>query len=77
MQAVIITPTRELAIQISEEARKFCTGTEVKTAILYGGTDVRFQRGQLARGCNILVATPGRSVVECTLECPGWSDTYN
>ena len=59
-QAVIITPTRELAIQISEEARKFCTGTEVKTAILYGGTDVRFQRGQLARGCNILVATPGR-----------------
>ena len=35
MQAVIITPTRELAIQISDEARKFCTGTEVKIAILY------------------------------------------
>ena len=59
-QAVIMTPTRELAIQISEECRKFCSGSEVKTAILYGGTDVRFQRGQLARGCNILVATPGR-----------------
>ena len=59
-QAVIITPTRELAIQISEESRKFCSGSEVKTAVVYGGTDVRFQQAQLARGCNILVATPGR-----------------
>ena len=59
-QAVIITPTRELAIQISEEARKFASGTGAMTAILYGGTSTQFQRGQLARGCNILVATPGR-----------------
>jgi len=59
-QAVVITPTRELAIQISDEARKFSTGTDVRTALLYGGTATQFQRGQLARGCNILVATPGR-----------------
>jgi len=59
-QAVIITPTRELAIQISEEARKFATGTDVKTAILYGGTQTMHQASQLRRGCNILVATPGR-----------------
>ena len=59
-QAVIITPTRELAIQISEEARKFSTGTDVKTAILYGGTQTMHQASQLRRGCNILVATPGR-----------------
>merc|ERR1719233_1839590 len=59
-QAVIITPTRELAIQISEEARKFSTGTDVKTAILYGGTQTMHQANQLRRGCNILVATPGR-----------------
>ena len=32
----------------------------MKTALLYGGTATQFQRGQLARGCNILVATPGR-----------------
>ena len=42
-QAVIITPTRELAIQISDEARKFATGTDVKTAILYGGTQTMHQ----------------------------------
>merc|ERR1712013_918402 len=59
-QAVIITPTRELAIQISEEARKFSTGTDVKIAILYGGTQTMHQASQLRRGCNILVATPGR-----------------
>merc|ERR1719289_718275 len=59
-QAVIITPTRELAIQISDEARKFATGTDVKTAILYGGTQTMHQATQLRRGCNILVATPGR-----------------
>merc|ERR1712013_786042 len=61
-QAVIITPTRELAIQISEEARKFSTGTDVKTAILYGGTQTMHQASQLRRGCNILVATPGRLI---------------
>ena len=32
----------------------------MRTALLYGGTATQFQRGQLARGCNILVATPGR-----------------
>ena len=42
-QAVIITPTRELAIQISDESRKFATGTDVKTAILYGGTQTMHQ----------------------------------
>ena len=42
-QAVIITPTRELAIQISEEAQKFSTGTDVKTGILYGGTQTMHQ----------------------------------
>jgi superfamily II DNA/RNA helicase len=42
-QAVIITPTRELAIQISEESRKFSTGTDVKTGILYGGTQTMHQ----------------------------------
>ena len=59
-QAIIITPTRELAIQIFDEARKFSAGSNVRTAILYGGTSTQFQRGQLARGANILVATPGK-----------------
>jgi len=60
-QAIIITPTRELAIQIHDEARKFSSGSSVVSQCIYGGTSVMSQRGDLSRhGCNILVATPGR-----------------
>jgi len=60
-QAIIITPTRELAIQIHDEARKFSSGSPVVSKCIYGGTSVISQRGDLSRGgCNILVATPGR-----------------
>ena len=58
--AVIITPTRELAIQIHDEARKFAGGSSVMSQCVYGGTSVPSQKGSLSRGCNILVATPGR-----------------
>merc|ERR1719339_153632 len=59
-QCVVITPTRELAIQIHNEARKFAQGTMVKSVVTYGGTSVNYQASQLQRGCNILVPTPGR-----------------
>merc|ERR1719187_1091952 len=59
-QCVVITPTRELAVQIHNEARKFAQGSMVKSVVAYGGTSVFYQAGQLQRGCNILVATPGR-----------------
>jgi superfamily II DNA/RNA helicase len=53
---VVITPTKELAIKIHNEARKFAQGSMVA----YGGTSVNYQAAQLTKGCNILVATPGR-----------------
>jgi len=60
-QSIIITPTRELAIQIHDEARKYSSGSTVISRCIYGGTSVMSQRGELSRhGCNILVATPGR-----------------
>jgi len=59
-QCVVITPTRELAIQIHNEARKFAQGSTVRSVVSYGGTSVNFQAAQLSKGCNILVATPGR-----------------
>merc|ERR1712096_375764 len=59
-QAIIISPTRELAIQIYDEARKFAGGSNVHCQVAYGGTSVMSQRSMLNRGCNILVATPGR-----------------
>merc|ERR1719430_2446586 len=59
-QALVITPTRELAIQIYNEARKFAQGSNIKTVVAYGGTSTGFQARKLQQGCNILVATPGR-----------------
>lgn len=59
-QAVIITPTRELAIQIHEQSRKFAYGSSLKCVIAYGGTSVGTQLRNLERGCNILACTPGR-----------------
>ena len=57
-ECVIVTPTRELAIQIYDEARKFAYGSELKCAIAYGG--VATGKQLIGEGCNILVATPGR-----------------
>eukprot|EP00899_Mesostigma_viride_P000443 jgi/Mesvir1/1039/Mv17563-RA.1 len=58
--AVILAPTRELAIQIHEEAMKFAYNTGLRACIAYGGADTRTQIRELERGCDILVATPGR-----------------
>lgn len=59
-EVVVLAPTRELAIQIHLEARKFSNKSCLKAVIAYGGTQVNHQRAQLQAGCNILVATVGR-----------------
>lgn len=59
-QAVIVSPTRELAIQIFNEARKFAYTTFLKIKILYGGTSVKYQNESITNGCHVLIATPGR-----------------
>ena len=56
----ILSPTRELAVQILREARKFSHNTPIKPVVVYGGVSVRHQLDRLEMGCNILVATPGR-----------------
>lgn len=58
--ALCIAPTRELAMQIHKEVRKFSDGTVVTAAVCYGGVSVQYQRENIRRGCHILVATPGR-----------------
>jgi len=60
VHAVIVAPTRELVIQINDEARKFSCGSMIKSINIYGGTSTGFQLSNLFKGCNILVATPGR-----------------
>lgn len=56
----MISPTRELAIQIYTEACKFSNGSFIKNVLIYGGTASRHQGENVSKGCHILVATPGR-----------------
>lgn len=57
---LIVCPTRELACQIFDEARRLCYRTMLRPCVAYGGAPSRNQREQLEKGCDILVATPGR-----------------
>jgi ATP-dependent RNA helicase DDX3X len=59
---LIVVPTRELAVQIFNEARKFCYRTMLRPGVVYGGVPVREQIGLLSKGCDILIGTPGRLV---------------
>lgn len=59
---IIICPARELAVQIFNEARKFCYRTMLRPCVAYGGGPRVEQIGQLQRGCDVLIATPGRLV---------------
>lgn len=63
IQAVILCPTRELAIQVSEEIMKFAKyKKKLKVLPVYGGQPIDRQLGSLKRGVHIVIATPGRLV---------------
>lgn len=59
---LVVVPTRELAVQIFNEARKFCYRTMLRPCVVYGGVPLRQQIGLLSRGCDVLIGTPGRLV---------------
>ncbi|KAG1138016.1 hypothetical protein G6F37_011006 [Rhizopus arrhizus] len=61
-QVLILAPTRELVSQIYDEAKKFAYRSWVKPAVVYGGADIGAQIRNIERGCDLLVATPGRLV---------------
>lgn len=57
---LIIAPTRELATQIFDEARRLCYRSMLRPCVVYGGGPVREQRAELQQGCDVLIGTPGR-----------------
>ncbi len=60
VQALILAPTRELALQITTEAKKVAAGVGANVIAIYGGQDVERQIHKLKGGMHIVVATPGR-----------------
>ncbi len=62
IQGLIMAPTRELAMQISEEIKKFGKYTKIRVATVYGGQGMGIQLDALDRGVEIVVATPGRLI---------------
>src|SRR5438874_4565177 len=60
IRALILTPTRELAIQVEEAVKTYGKYTGIRSTVVYGGVDIRQQLPIVRAGIEILVATPGR-----------------
>lgn len=62
VRALILAPTRELAIQIHSDAEKIGAHTGLQLGLAYGGTDYDKQRARLVAGVDVLIGTPGRII---------------
>ena len=60
IQALVLTPTRELALQVFNSFEKYAQHSQVKCALVYGGVSINAQVDALQKGVHVLVATPGR-----------------
>jgi ATP-dependent RNA helicase RhlB len=61
-RALIVAPTRELAVQISNDADALARHVDLHTHVVFGGIDYRKQRQELAAGTDVLIGTPGRLI---------------
>jgi len=59
-QALILAPTRELAVQIHDSIQTYGKGLRLRSTVVFGGSSIRNQMRALDKGVHILVATPGR-----------------
>jgi len=60
VRALVLLPTRELAVQVAEQVKLFAKHTALRSAVVFGGMDIKPQIAQLREGVEVLVATPGR-----------------
>jgi ATP-dependent RNA helicase RhlE len=60
VRALILVPTRELALQVAEQAAALCAHTDLRSVAIYGGVALGSQQQALKRGADVVIATPGR-----------------
>ena len=60
VRALVLTPTRELAAQVGQSVKDYGAGLRLRSAVIFGGVGINPQISALARGVDVLVATPGR-----------------
>jgi ATP-dependent RNA helicase RhlE len=60
VRALVLTPTRELAVQVAESFKDYGKNLPLRSTVVYGGVDMNAQIEQLRKGVEVLVATPGR-----------------
>lgn len=60
IRALVVSPTRELALQIEENFKTYSKHTNLRTTVVYGGASIEPQKDVLRKGVDILIATPGR-----------------
>ena len=60
VRALVLLPTRELADQVAQQIKLYAQYTQLRSAVVFGGIDMKPQTAELKRGVEVLVATPGR-----------------
>jgi ATP-dependent RNA helicase RhlE len=60
VRALVLTPTRELAVQVAENVKAYCKHTPLRSCVVFGGMDMAPQTAALRAGVEIVIATPGR-----------------
>ena len=60
VRALVLLPTRELAVQVADQVKQYAKYTDLRSAVVFGRMDMQPQVAELRRGVEVLVATPGR-----------------
>lgn len=60
IRALVLVPTRELAVQVQQSFVKYAKGTDIRIGIAYGGVSIEAQQAEFKAGIDVLIATPGR-----------------
>ena len=60
VRALVLLPTRELAVQVADQVRQYAQFTNLRSTVVFGGMDMKHQTLELKKGVEVLVATPGR-----------------